>query len=379
MIPSLLLVFRGYSTKECNLAPQGCQLKIENNVYHFGRAIYFIQFVVLGWLIFKGYNFHSLSARPQALFEPMHYFGKLFMPLFPSSFLFYGVILLGLITTVLKIINDDKIFTRIIQFVIVAWVNVFQWSFGFESAVSYTLIYVLLFSLFIPVKGYTTQDLPSINKMIEYFFVGIFITYTFSGIWKVVGVSYKLLLKPEDVHWLSPNGALYNAVVSYRNYDLPIEPILKYYQYPLFWQMSFLIVLFIQLFCWLAAYRLQLRMWAGLSLIIFHAVNALFFKTVFITAPIVLLTICFPYHLFIKNELTYDKKIFFSEDNELKYTKTYPNGDMDWYKGFTAYREIMYDKNRVFGSLLFVPGVFIFYKMGILQKLIKTPPATINY
>ncbi len=175
------------------------------------------------------------------------------------------------------------------------------------------------------------------------------------------------------------NGALYNAVVSYRNYDLPIEPILKYYQYPLFWQMSFLIVLFIQLFCWLAAYRLQLRMWAGLSLIIFHAVNALFFKTVFITAPIVLLTICFPYHLFIKNELTYDKKIFFSEDNELKYTKTYPNGDMDWYKGFTAYREIMYDKNRIFGSLLFVPGVFIFYKMGILQKLINTPPATINY
>jgi len=116
-------------------------------------------------------------------------------------------------------------------------------------------------------------------------------------------------------------------------------------------------------------------MWVGLSLIVFHAVNALFFKTVFITAPLVLLAICFPYHLFLKNKIASTKKIYKSENNKLEYTKTYENGDLDWYKGFTAYREIMYDKNRVFGSLLFVPGVFAFYKMGLLQNLLKISPA----
>ncbi|TAH26076.1 MAG: hypothetical protein EAZ07_05140 [Cytophagales bacterium] len=373
MIQQLLLVFRGHRSSECTISKTGIESKIVQNTFQFSKGIYFIQFLVLAWLISKAYNYHVISDRPNSLFEPMHLFGTLFMPRFPSPILFYSVILFGVFTTVYRIFNDDKTIIRILQLLIVVWVDVFQWSFGSDSAVAFILIYSLLFSLLIPSKLQDDHhDKIAVNKMIEYYFLGILITYSFSGLWKVIGILYKLILKPTDVHWLSPNAALYNAVVSYRNYDSPIEPILKYYQYPLFWQMSFLIVLFVQMFCWLAAYRLSIRLWCGFSLIIFHLVNALFFQTVFITAPLVLFIICFPYHLFVKNTLRFESHITLSDYDELIYTKTYTNAELDTYKGFLAFREILYDRNPIWGSLWFVPGARLIYSIFRLKKLIKT-------
>ena len=373
MIPQLLSLFRGYRFTQCSISDTGNNLKIEENIIQFRKGIYFFQFVVLGWLVFKAYNYHILLNRPHELFEPIHYFARIFMPSFPFPILFYGILLLGIAATMYRLAFNENILIRIIQVIIVTWVNVFQWSFGSDSAVSYILIYVLIFSLFMPNSMPEVErqnERKNIIKMIEYYFLAIFITYTFSGLWKVIGLGYKLIFKPYDVNWLSPNGALYNALISHRNYDFPIAPILKYYQYPIFWQVGFLIVLFIQLFCWIAAYRLQVRIWVGLSLIIFHVVNAVFFKTVFITAPMVLFVICFPYHLFVMPKINYCSALTLSPIGELLYTKTYQNGDVDCYKGFAAFREIRYDRHPVWGSLWYVPGAWVIYKILPVQKLI---------
>ncbi len=378
MIQQLLSLFNGYKSSEYILSKTGEEINYTQNIKQFCTGFYAMQIVIIWWFIYKTNIYYFLSQRPKSLFEPMHYFAKIFMPSPPLPFMYYSIVGVGVILTlyILRLKKTPHMIIRVIQLFIVMWINLFQWSFGFASDTSDLVILVCLCSLFIPIRSEINfKEKEMQNRMIHYYFAGIFITYTISGLWKVFGIAYKLSFKPTEVSWLSPNAALYNAVVTNRNYDFAIEPILKFYQFPLFWQICFILVLFIQLFCWLGACRLPLRMWVGLSLFIFHEVNNFFFNIDFPPACVVLLVICFPYHLFNKSKLNYNTSITLSTNGDFVYTKTYLNGDVDWYKGFTAFREIMYDRHPVWGGLWFVPGAWVFYKILPLQKLI-TPNHT---
>ena len=116
---------------------------------------------------------------------------------------------------------------------------------------------------------------------------------------------------------------------------------------------------FISTFSIFAAFRKPLRVWAGIGLILFHLINSFIFTIHFFTAPLVLACIFFPYGKFnrqIKTEkVTVQKVDFEGERFSARYTRTYINGDRDFFKGFYALREKAYDNKPIPGGLLYIP------------------------
>jgi hypothetical protein len=177
------------------------------------------------------------------------------------------------------------------------WLNVAQWSYGFFSHVAHLFLLAHLFSIFIPFKITTNRhEARIINRTLNWYYGGLLFTYTLSGLWKALGLFYKLCFKPLDVHWLHPDASLFNAVISFRNYDLAFD-LLPVFAYPRFWQLSFVLVLLVQVLGVIAAFRWQWRVGVGLALIVFHVINAVVFATVFIIAPVIIALLFFPYHV----------------------------------------------------------------------------------
>lgn len=171
-----------------------------------------------------------------------------------------------------------------------------QWSYGFFSHVAHLLLLAHLFSIFISFRITTEKRGAEIsNTTLNWYYGGLLFTYFLSGLWKWLGLFYKVFFKPTDINWLHPDASLFNAIISFYNYDLNFN-LLPLFSYPLFWQISFILVLFIQIFCVLAAFRPQLRTGMALALIVFHIINAIVFATVFVIAPLIIACLFFPYY-----------------------------------------------------------------------------------
>jgi hypothetical protein len=314
--------------------------------------------LTLLWICFEGLNYYQLSGRPAETFVPGNYFGKALMPQFPDKVLFYSVMTLGLSIAISLGRFYDNPIMRGILFIVVAWLNLFQWSFGFESSVGHLLILTHFLAIFLPsLSSRSTQNKQTVYNSICVFYLGILITYSFSGLWKVIGLAYKLITVSTDIHWLN-KGALYMAVISARNYDKDVSWMGPIFAIPLIWQILFLIVTYTQSIAFVSAFRLNIRIWIAGILILMHLANTLFFSTDFFNAPLVLLSIFFPYHLVSQNNITHtftSKVQGFGKD--FSYTKIYEKGDIDSFKGFYGYRESWVDKHSLLGGLLFAPGV----------------------
>src|SRR5690606_30791576 len=136
-----------------------------------------IMLLTLFWIAFKSYQYHIASTRPVELFRPMNYFAKLFMPVFPSPIIFYNSCLLATILLFYIFFINEKPLPRIILFFLLIYINLFQWSFEVESVESHFLLYVHLFSLFIPlnlnISSIGLQDLKKVSDLSFYFYLGI--------------------------------------------------------------------------------------------------------------------------------------------------------------------------------------------------------------
>jgi hypothetical protein len=315
--------------------------------------------LTLVWLVYVLNNYSVINQRPHELFAPINYFGALFMPSFPSPPIYYSVGLIALLLTLSILFYKDHFLMRIILSFCLLWLHTLKWSFGFQSSAAHIFMLSHIFSIFIPFYSiFKERANEQILKSIQWVYLGVLLTYTYSGIWKWIGLGYKLIIQSEDANWLSPHGPLYNAIIEYRQNDL----IFKHawiFQYQLFWQVSFLTMSFILTFCSFAAFRQQLRVWVGIALIIFHLVNSLVFNINFYNAPLVLACLFFPYDLIfknIKNNLTsITERQFYGKKFNARYIRIYSNGNKDVFNGFYAYREQIYDQKPLIGGIYYTP------------------------
>lgn len=333
-------------------------------LYNFYAANKGILLLTIGWLIFKIFNFFDLLHRPTALYEPMNYFAKLLMSTIPHPVVFVTVAVIGLAICCILLVKPDILYVRIFLTFILLWVNLFQWSWGVESVVSYTLLFSHLYTMLVPFDS-KDQEVTKIGHkvtMIKLFYAAILVTYTLSGVWKWIALVYKLVLKPEDVNWLSDSGALFNAVVSFRNYDFDYNWLLPFFCWPWLWKFAFLLMNTIQTFCLFAVNRIQLQPLVALAFVIFHIINSIMFATVFITAILVIIILFFPYHLFRKD----DSEIVNYYKSELgsKFTIQYINGEIDTYTDFDAFRLHFYRSHPFTGGFLYLPGLRTLCSIG---------------
>ena len=291
-----LLRFNTYFTKPEGLISKDFYKVYLKNHYNFIYGNKALLLLTVGFSVFKLINFFYLRQRPAELFIPDNYFSKLLMPHLLRPEVYPIVAVFSIYICFYLLVKPEHYWLRLILTLQLLWLNMAQWSFGFFSHVAHLLLLAHLFLIFVPFKITTNKkEAQIIAETLNWFYAGLLLTYSLSGLWKWLGLAYKLFFKPTAVHWLHPDASLFNAVVSFRNYDLEFN-LLPLFAYPLIWQAGFIIILLIQTFCILAAFQPQFRVGVGLALIIFHSINAVVFVTVFITAPLVLVCLFFPYH-----------------------------------------------------------------------------------
>jgi hypothetical protein len=372
MKENLLSKFIDFFRIESTSSPYGDkeEKELAFNFYYADRCLRIFTFF---WLLFQIYNYLQLADRPKELFIKMNYYSKVFLPEFPSPVYFSAVLVVALIATGCTFKNSGSVLFKVLLLFCVMWFNCLKWSYGFASHVGHFFMLSHFFCLFVPARNTDLQNQRSYVSTIRYFFLGLMVTYTISGIWKLGGLVQKIVFSSDVIHWLHPQAALVNAVSGYRFWDNQLGVLLHAYDYPVVWQVLFLVTLYLQLISFTASIRLPLFYWIGLGTIIFHIHNIVFMRTEFYVTPTIIAILFFPYHLVLKKKARAINYLKFEvqksgEGQDFWYKRSYESGIAEEFKGFYAYREQCRDAGKWYYGLLFFPGVSLAGKMYLLLK-----------
>ena len=320
-----------------------------------------MRMVVFGWLFFQLYTYHLMATRPVELFAPINWFDKIFMPVFPSIGVWYVVWLIAFGSNILLFFRGENKHARLALAALVLWINCIRWKYEFFSHVGHVMVLYHLLGMFLPRKDkISAQDSELLDyaKAIKWLFAGLLIGYTFSGIWKVVGLGYKVFWHPDQINWLHPLAMKLNSIVGYRDWDISLDHVGDLYSVLWVWQIAFVLMLILQVVSVLGAIRQQLTPYIALGNILFHLINSWLIHIEFYLTPIVLLAVFFPYHLVFKREQDLHKSEKLRAGN--LYQRSYTDGSKDEYIGFEAWRAYKYDQNPLVYGIFFLPGLPIF-------------------
>lgn len=272
------------------LFPTSSEEQNEQEVFNFFWARKLLYTVTPLWLIYYFFEFIKVTTWPDSIYFTQHWYGELFAFSRPSLWLFSGVVLVGVISS-MWFYYKSSITQRLICLLVILWVNSVNWTTGHSAHVAHVLIYIHLFSLFIP-KEISAKEAASIRWV----YLGVFITYTFAGIWKVVGLCYKWFFTGESMNWFHPEAALRNAISGHIDAGISFDRVSFLFEYPIVWQLLFPVMLLLQLFNFAGAFNQRLRALIVIGDISFHVVNSLVFLISFWFTPLLLAVLFFPYH-----------------------------------------------------------------------------------
>ncbi|GAB3199496.1 hypothetical protein ABID22_002354 [Pontibacter aydingkolensis] len=329
------------------------QEAILRNTFNFFYAVQALRLFTFVWLYWTINKYQFLRQRPSKIFWYDHALPSLVMPALPAPLLFYTVVALVAACNLYQLLRQkNHTLCQALLALGLLWLNLALWGYGFLSHINHLYLLAHLLLTFIPLSK---KSLPHasvyLHQNINWFYAGLLFTYTLSGLWKIPSLLYKLITNSGDIHWLHPQAALVNAVVGHRSLDLDFTLAPLFTEYVLFWQVSFLVVLYIQSASIFTASRQPTRPWMGLLLLIFHTVNMLFFQIYFVVASVAIICLFMPYNLLFskKYKATFsnvsDNAAAMNEDNE---TTASP---------FEKYRTKLNSKSYYLSGLLYMPGL----------------------
>jgi len=278
----------------------------ENKKYIFNYySDIILRVFTLFWIAAVIFSYIENNQRPESLFEPIIWIQKWFITTQPSTTVFYTITILASFLSVITIFKK-KIFCRSVLFILLLWLNAVKWNYNFFSHVGYLFLLTHFFTIFIPPKKISgfkndNNEITLFSHAIRWSCAGILITYTMSGVWKFLGLLYKIVFQPEAINWLSKDAVELNAIVSARLWDESIsETMMAIYEIPIIWQIATITIFLFQLVAVLGAFNKKISYFILISLVIFHIYNMLFINTFFYVSTAVLVIILFPYHLVLK-------------------------------------------------------------------------------
>ena len=279
----------------------------EDTLYNFRRFLLLFRWLTFGWLVYQGAMWFGLSQRPAALYTPMVWLDKWLMPTFPSAWYFFGLIAAAAFCNgYLLFFKQNKRYYPIGQFVLfwlVSLIHTMQWSYGFFAHVGHLFLLCHFLIFFLPKENdaFLTEKMKvETARAVQWFYAGILITYSMSGIWKVVGLLYRLWFTPDSPNWLSKEAAVINTIAAWVTWDMDMSHLFFLYRPAWLWQLLIVGMMLLQLLAVLAAFKLRWQAWVGAALILFHLHNLILLKISFHLITMLLLLLFFPYHLFRK-------------------------------------------------------------------------------
>ncbi|MFD2515104.1 hypothetical protein ACFSRY_14625 [Pontibacter locisalis] len=350
MTPSLLSAF-----KETNIRTKSDQREdISRNVFNFFVSVQVFRIFTFVWIYWTIQKFILLQDRPKEIFWFNDKLVSWIMPALPGETLFYTIAGIAIAANLVQLVFlRNMVIVQLVLALCLLWLNLPHWGYGFLSHVNHTLLLSHLFLIFVPVSRHLLQAPDKyVHQAINWFYAGILFTYTLAGLWKVPSLLFKLVTFSPDAHWLHPYGALFNSFVSYRNFDLNFELETIFTEHVLLWQVSFLIVVYLQSISIFGAFRQPLRPWIGLLLIIFHVMNMLVFLTYFVVATLLIVCLFTPYSLILQPLY----KRYYAVINSISEASVVKE-PAEYQTAFENYRNKIKESNYYLSGILFLPGL----------------------
>lgn len=323
------------------------------NAFNFFYAVLAFRLFTFVWLYWTGAKYQYLLQRPPEIFWYDHALPNLVMSSLPEPLLFYIIIALAAIGNAYQLLwRKSHTLLQAVVALSLLWLNLALWGYGFLSHINHVFLLAHLFLVFIPVSQKAIKHASlHLHQSINWFYAGLLFTYTLAGLWKIPSLLYRLLLHPDSIHWLHPKAALVNAFVSWRSLDLEFTLAPLFTDYSLFWQVSYLVIVYLQACSVFCAYRLPLRPWLGLMLLVFHVVNMLAFQIYFVVASFVIVCLFTPYDLLFRNKF----KAIAAEHPVQVYTKE--NGEVPARTPFEKLRTSLNNTSYYLSGPLYLPGL----------------------
>lgn len=264
-------------------------------IFNYKIAYYAIRLVGLYWLLVQYFRFSQLRGRPEEIYEPFFSLGKIIFPEFPGTLLFAGLLITCAASIIVSAFKPSYILNAVI-FLLMAVINLpLSANFGLHHD-NHLVILGYFLSIFLLPNHLEEKD----YKLVQYFYLGLLMTYTFAGASKFLGTAKNIIRHTDKMLWINKNAAKLNSYNNYWVADMTIPTWMKeIYAYENLWVILTVSGILLQLLCFLGAFNRKLLTFFMLFIIVFHLYNIEFVLADFRNAILFILAALFPYHLLI--------------------------------------------------------------------------------
>ena len=263
-------------------------------IYNYKVSYYLIRIFAFVWLVLQYLIFQTDSQRPQLFYEPTVWLQKLFFPIFPNAIYFYSLLFICGILLLISLVKPSVVI-NVVCFFLIAIINLPIASYHGIGHNNHLLVLSFFLSLFLIPRKLEEKD----YKYVQYFQLGLLITYSLSGLWKIISIAKDVITKDPNISWIESNAAKLNTYTNYHLVDqLPPEFITKIFAYSGLWTALTIFAILMQTFSFLGAFNRKFLTVVIIFLVIFHVYNIYFVIADFTVAIFVVIILFFPYHIF---------------------------------------------------------------------------------
>lgn len=263
-------------------------------VFNFKVSYYLMRIFGLYWLVTQFLKFSVLKSRPAELNEPVFWLQKMIFPEHLETWMFATLILICGALFILTFFKQSYILNIIIFLFTILVSLPISANYGVHHD-NHLIILGFFLSIFLLPKNLAGKD----YKLIQYFYLGLLITYTMAGMWKILGTLKNLIKKTDKVIWIDKNAAKLNTFDNYYRADEMIPQwMVNLYAYENLWVAVTVLGIFTQFLCFLGAFNRKLLTFFMIFLYVFHLYTMKFVLADFESANYFILVAFFPYHIF---------------------------------------------------------------------------------
>ena len=263
-------------------------------VFNFKVSYFLFRVFTLFWLLEQLNFFNRFAKRADELYQPTVWIQKIVMPTFPSELVYYFFIFVTACFLILSLFRYSVII-NILLFFLVSYISLPVVAYRGVSHTNHVLILSYFFSMFLNPMKLKERD----YKYVQIYYLGILITYSLAGFWKLVSATKDFVTSNPEISWFETNAAKYNTMFNYMIIDEKAPHwILKIYDFENLWVGVTIIGIVLQTLCFLGAFSRKYLTFCLLFLVTFH-----FYTVYFVIADLRimkygLIVLFFPYHYF---------------------------------------------------------------------------------
>ncbi|WHF51659.1 hypothetical protein QGN23_14735 [Chryseobacterium gotjawalense] len=263
-------------------------------VFNFRVSYFLFRVFTLFWLCQQLDFFYKFSKRATELYEPTVWFQRIIMPVFPAAYLYYSAAFVMAVFIVFSLFRFS-ILVNSLLFFLAAYISLPVVSYNGLSHTNHILILSYFFSIFLNPKKLADED----YKYVQIYYLGLLITYSLAGFWKLVSAGKDLITANPETSWFETNAAKFNSMLNYAIVDQELPHwMLKIYEYENLWIVITIVGIVLQALCFLGAFSRKYLTFCLVFLLMFH-----FYTVYFVIADLRimkygLIVLFFPYHYF---------------------------------------------------------------------------------